>query len=105
MNDKSRYQIVSCFQCAGAYYCYGTKHPELAREEARLNASKCISYRKGSPNETVAVNGFKYGLSRKNAEKLVLSNQARWISHKTIEIVGELPVNLYRRLTKDNNNS
>ncbi len=103
MNRNSKEEIVSCFQCSGLYYCYGSKQPDLDRDQARSVAADCVSLRKGSPNETVAVRGFKCGLSRKNAENLVLMNLARWSVYKTIEPVDELPYRIYKRLTRERN--
>ncbi len=100
MSVKAGQEIVSCYQCAGITYCYEVKNPEIERVTARAEAALCTSLRKGSPNETVTVCGFDKGLSRKNAEKLVLNGYARWRSYKTIEPVTELPIGIYNRLTK-----
>jgi len=100
VSGKKIDEIVSCFQCSGIAFCYGTKKPELEREEARINASKCTSLHKGRPVETVSVHGFDRGLSRKNAEQLVLDGYARWSCYKTIELIGKLPDSLYKRIKK-----
>ena len=99
-SDKEK-ELVSCFQCAGILHCYGDKNPDLDRKEARSNAANCKSLRRGFTTETVSVIGYKRGLSRKNAEKMVLYSFARWCSYKTIEPVKELPQGIHNRLTKE----
>lgn len=93
--------ISSCYQCAGIAYCYGTKNPGISREMGRSEAKHCTSLRKGSPKETVSVTGYKRGLSRANAEKLVTGGYAKWSIHRTIEPIIELPVGINNRLTKE----
>jgi|GEM_PF-1355909 len=101
MGKAEKKDLVSCFQCAGIGFCYGTKSPDISRETVRSKARDCTSLRKGSPVETITVFGYKRGLSRDNAEKLVLNNYARWIGYKTIEQISEFPVSLQKRLTKE----
>ncbi len=101
MAVKTKNKIASCYQCAGLSFCYGSKNPVLARHEARSAASKCLSLRKGCPNETITVLCYNKGLSRKNAEKLVVNGLARWHSFKTITPIHQLPLNIYKRLIKD----
>jgi len=50
--------------------------------------------------ETVSVYGFERGLSRKNAEQLVLDGCARWCSYKTIELIGDPSPGVHKRIKK-----
>ncbi len=94
-------ELASCYQCAGILHCYGDKNPDLDRKKARSNAANCRSLRRGFTTETVSVIGYERGLSRKNAEKLILNSFARWCSYKTIEPLKELPLGINNRLKKD----
>ncbi len=100
MGGNSGADIVSCYQCAGIGFCYGTKDPELSREEARTKAGSCKSLRKGFTTESIIVIGYERCLSRDNAEKLVANSFARWCGYKTIEPISELPLGIHNRLTK-----
>lgn len=93
--------LSSCYQCAGILHCYGDKNPDLDRKEARFTAANCKSLHQGFTTEIVSVIGYKRGLSRKNAEKMVLYSFARWCSYKTIEPLKELPQGIHNRLTKE----
>ena len=105
MVSSENKEIVSCFQCQGIYFCYGTKDSAINREQAREIALKCSSYHKGFPVETVRVYGYERGLSRKNAEKLVMNGIARWIGYKVIELIDQPPRNIYKRLVDNNKHS
>ncbi len=104
VNNKDK-GMVSCFQCQGIYFCYGSKDPTLNRNQAREAAAKCNSYHKGFPVETVYVYGYKRGMSRKNAEKLILNGIARWIDHRIIELIETPPRNIRSRLFDNDKNS
>ncbi len=104
MGKKSIGEIASCYQCAGVGFCYGTKSPDISREIGRSKAKSCTSLRKGSPVETITVFGYKRGLSRGNAERLVENNYARWIGYKTIEKTSEFPVSIQKRLINEKEN-
>lgn len=101
MGTGKKGKIASCYQCAGIEFCFGTKRPELKREEGRAKAAACCSLHKGLTTETVTVIGYERGCSRANAEKLVLNGLARWCSYKTIETVSELPFGMKKRLMKE----
>lgn len=98
--DKEK-EMASCYQCAGILHCYGNKSPDLDRKEARSIAADCRSLHRGFTTETVNVIGYTRGLSRKNAEKMVLKSFARWCGYKTIEPVKELPTGIHNRLAKE----
>lgn len=100
MSQATNGKLVSCYQCAGVLYCFGTWQPELQRHNARSRAASCSSPHKGFTTEIVTVVGYPRGYSRANAEKLVLHGLARWCGHKTIAAVGELPAGVQRRLTR-----
>ncbi len=100
VTDKEK-ELVSCYQCAGILHCYGDKNPDIDRREARSTAADCKSLHRGYTTETIYVNGYERGLSRKNAEKMVIYGFARWCSYKTIEPVRELPAGIKKRLIKE----
>ena len=85
---KHRGEIISCFECIAIAHCYGSTHPHLSRENARLRASSCRSLRKGFSTERITVLGSNRGMSRKKAEKMVNCGLARWIKPGTIQMIG-----------------
>lgn len=86
MGRKDR-PLVSCYQCAGIFHCYGTKQPGLQRDEARARAAECNSWRKGKTTDIVTVVGREEGMSRKKAEDLVLKGLAVWEAEKTLRLI------------------
>ena len=100
MRAAQNKELASCYQCAGVNHCYGQKNPSLDRKKARFTAQNCRSLHRGFTTEIISVIGYKRGLSRANAEKLVSNNYARWCGYKTIEPLSDLPVGIHNRLTK-----
>ncbi|MGI5839444.1 MAG: hypothetical protein ACOX8W_07255 [bacterium] len=82
-----RTEISSCFECAAVMHCFNKKQPDITREEGRTRAAQCKSFRKGRVVETVRVVGRDRGMSRRNAESLVLAAKAVWVADKTIEML------------------
>ncbi len=80
--------VASCFECAAIMTCYREKQPNLTREEGRQRAAGCTSLRKGRLVETVRILGQSRGLSRRNAESLVMEMKAVWVAEKTIRLLG-----------------
>lgn len=69
---------VSCYDCAGLAYCQTTAQPGLTREKAREICTHCQSLHRGRTVDIVHVRGRAKGMSRKNAETLVLRGVAIW---------------------------
>ena len=82
-----RTSISSCFECAAVMYCYKKKQPDITREEGRARAAQCNSFHKGRVVETIKVVGRERGMSRRNAENLVIAMKAVWVADKTIRLL------------------
>lgn len=70
--------LVSCYECAGIEICYGTKQPDLTRDEARAKAAGCAKLEKGRTVDVVRILGRDKGMSRRNAQDAVLAKEAAW---------------------------
>ncbi len=78
---------ASCFDCAGLPHCQTTSRPGLTREQARHICAHCQSLHRGRNVEIVRVRGRTRGMSRKNAEALVLRGTAIWDAPGCIKLL------------------
>ncbi|MGE5589756.1 MAG: hypothetical protein ACM3ZA_03925 [Bacillota bacterium] len=79
--------MVSCFECAGIEVCYGTKQPQLSREEARRTAAACEKLEKGRTVEVIHILGREKGMSRRNAHEAVQAGEALWVAPGVIRLL------------------
>ncbi|GEM_PF-3253370 len=78
--------MVSCYECAGIEVCYGTKQPQLSREEARSTAAACEKLERGRTVEVIRVLGREKGMSRRNAQDAVQAGEAVWVAPGVIRL-------------------
>ncbi len=84
---KSREKpVVNCNNCASLAICHGQR--QISRQES-LKAATCTLPYRGYPKDMVGIMGKERHASLKNANKLVLSQSARWAGYHLLAPVSD----------------